>query len=162
MEHSIGLIQAYRQAPWRKQLQWIGLFAAMVVFLALVAGGYLSVTARAAQAGRDVQRLQSQARDVEQSIESLRTQLAELTSARVMEQRAEELGFVPVNPQTLVYLPVQGYAGRPGATLAPTRASGAAPPPSLPRAYTLSLLEWAQDMVNLLALQTGALAPGGD
>ncbi|MBI3160685.1 MAG: hypothetical protein HYZ26_13890 [Chloroflexi bacterium] len=161
MERSIGLIQAYRQAPWRKQLQWIGLFAAVVVFLALVAGGYLSVTARAAQAGRDVQRLQAQIRDLEQSNESLRTQLAELTSARLMEQRAEELGFVPASPQALTYIPVPGYGGRPGAALAPTRLAGGASQTVLPREYTMSLFEWAQDLIALLAIQTGAQLGSG-
>ncbi len=46
MERVYGLTQAYSQAPWRKQLQLIGIFLVVLVFFALVAGIYLSVTAR--------------------------------------------------------------------------------------------------------------------
>ncbi len=35
------LTQAYSQAPWRKQLQILGLFLLVVVLAALVAGIYL-------------------------------------------------------------------------------------------------------------------------
>ena len=54
MENFRNLTQAYSQAPWRKQLKFIGLFLLLVVFVALIAGIYLDVTARAATIGREI------------------------------------------------------------------------------------------------------------
>lgn len=151
------LIQAYRQAPWRKQLQWIGLFVSAVLFFALVAGGYLNVSARAAQAGREVQAMQSRVRDLEQTNENLRTQLAYLTSARVMAQRAEDLGFMPVSKERLMFVQAAGYAGRPAASLAaPSSQPAFTGTDQLPDAYTQSLFEWVNEMITLFAMQTGA------
>ncbi|TAK11984.1 MAG: hypothetical protein EPO32_10295 [Anaerolineae bacterium] len=155
------LIQAYRQAPWRKQLQWIGLFVSAVIFLALVAGGYLNVSARAAQAGREVQGMQARARDLEQSNENLRTVLAYLTSGRTMQQRAEDLGFVRVSKDRLTYIEAPGYGGRPETSLAVHANQPAfTGTDQLPGAYTQSLFEWVGEMINLLALQTGAQTGG--
>jgi hypothetical protein len=53
MDRVQSLTQAYSQAPWRKQMQIIGLFLLVLVLTALV-GIYLSVTARAAAVGRDL------------------------------------------------------------------------------------------------------------
>lgn len=156
MANGIALIQAYRQAPWRKQLQGIGAFATVVLSVALVAAGYLSVTAAAARAGRAVQAAQGRILRLEQSNENLRTQLGILTSARVMQQRAEDLGFVPAEKSQLVYIQVAGYGGRPTAALAPTPQTAFNPALGLPREYTLSLFEWVQDTITLLAIQTGA------
>ena len=50
-----NITQAYSQAPWRKQLQWIGLFMLAMIMVAMVAGIYLSVSAQATTAGREVQ-----------------------------------------------------------------------------------------------------------
>ena len=52
------LTQAYRQTPWRTQLQWIGLFLLALILLATVAGIYLSVSAGAAAVGREIQQLE--------------------------------------------------------------------------------------------------------
>ena len=52
------LVQAYRQAPWRTQRQWIFIFLLAMVALGMV-GLYLNVTARAALAGRQVQVLEA-------------------------------------------------------------------------------------------------------
>ena len=52
-----NLTQAYRLTPWRSQLQIIGMFLLILVMIALVAGIYLNVTARAATIGRQIQNL---------------------------------------------------------------------------------------------------------
>src|SRR5512139_1924157 len=95
MNRVYSLTQAYSQAPWRKQLQWIGLFLLVLILAALVAGIYLSVTARAATIGRQVQGVYAEMEKAERRIEDLQTQLADLTSNTVIEQRAAELGFLP-------------------------------------------------------------------
>ena len=87
------IVQAYRQAPWRTQLQWTGLFLLVLVLVASVASIYLNVSASAAASGREIQRLGQQSEDLERSIADLRTQLAMLTSAANMEKRAEAMNF---------------------------------------------------------------------
>ncbi len=49
------IIHAYKQAPWRVQRQWIGVFLLAVIGAAMVAALYLDVTAHAALAGRQIQ-----------------------------------------------------------------------------------------------------------
>ena len=149
------LIQAYRQAPWRKQVQWIVFFAATVIFIAVVAGIYLNVTARAATIGREIQDMQDDKHAIQQKIEDLETRLALLTSAGEMEKRAREMGFEQGNKEESIYLLVLGNGGRQMAAFAlppgPTTFSGHTLPPE----FTLSLIDWARDMVSQLALQYG-------
>ncbi len=152
MANGIALIQAYQQAPWRKDIQRVGVIASLVVVAALVAAGYLSVTAAAAGVGRAVQRAQADIRKLSQTNEHLQTQLGVLTSARTMQERAADLGFVPVEKEQLVFIQVAGYGGRPAASLAPEPEGNALLGSQLPREYTLSLLEWVQDTILLLTL----------
>lgn len=143
--------QAYSQAPWRKQLQLIGLFLLLVVFVGLVAGMYLNVTARAATIGREIFELQRDLDRVERENENLRSQLAALTSTEQMALRARALGFVPVAPDEAVYLVIPGYVARQPVTLAPPRepmVMGWQAPPG----YSESIFEWLvrQDPQSLM------------
>jgi hypothetical protein len=104
-----NITQAYSQAPWRKQVQWIGSFLLVLVFVCLIAASYLNVTARAATAGREIQDMQvgqvetaSTKPDQKDyhSIEELKrrgadlqAQLAYLLSEDTMQKRAKGLGF---------------------------------------------------------------------
>jgi hypothetical protein len=71
----------------------------------------------------------------------LKSQLAESTSSASMEMRAQELGYEAIEPGSLQYLPVPGYA-RPEpvilATAGALRPSAASSPPE----YTESLFTW--------------------
>ena len=82
------LVHAYKVAPWRIQRQWIGSILLAVVVLAMIATLYLDVTSQAAIAGREIQDLTASINESQQASADLQTQLAALTSARVMEQRA--------------------------------------------------------------------------
>lgn len=155
MGRSKRIIQAYRQAPWRTQIQVIGLFAALVVFIAVIAGVYLNVTARAATIGREIQEIQAEKELVQQQIEDAHSQLATYTSASVMEERAIELGFRPVLRDEVVYLVVPGYAGRQPADFAPSPAPLPAAGPELPPEFTMSLITWARGLVAQVAMQNG-------
>ena len=86
-----SITQAYSQAPWRKQLQWIGLFMLALIFAAMVAGIYLSVSAQASTAGREIQIMYGEMEEIRRHIEDSESQLAILNSNAVMEKRAEEL-----------------------------------------------------------------------
>ena len=141
------IIHAYRQAPWRVQRQWVGVFLLAVIVAAMVAALYLDVTARAALAGREIQELRSQITTVQRENADLETQLADLTSTAVMERRALELGYRPVLPGELDYVPVPGFVEpEPDILLA---AKDTAPHiPSRPAEYTQSLLEWFEDRIR--------------
>ena len=142
-----NITQAYSQAPWRKQLQWIGLFMLALVLVAVVAGIYLSVSAQASSSGREIQIMYSEMEDIRRNIEDLESQIAFLTSNSEMEKRAEELGFIQVSSEDIFYILVPGYskpsqveiAGSPGVTL-PTIQTVAPE-------YTQSLFDWLQERV---------------
>jgi len=141
-----NIIQAYRQAPWRMQMQIIGLFLLVLVFTALVAGIYLNVTARAATIGRQIQEMQAEILVNRQLNADLETQLALLTSAEVMARRAEELGFRPAAAGEFFYVVVPGYSGRQPAVLAPPPGPEAASSPELPPEFTQSLIDWLRQL----------------
>jgi hypothetical protein len=103
------LVHAYKIAPWRIQRQWIGNALLVVVVLAMVATIYLDVTSQAAITGREIQDLTVSISDNQQVSADLQTKLALLTSARVMEQRALEIGFRPMKSDETEYLVVPGY-----------------------------------------------------
>lgn len=134
--HNVQKItQAYSQAPWRKQLQWIIGFLSVLVFVWLIAGLYLDVTARAATIGREIQEMQvgeietaNSAHDPNKlvSIEDLRqrnadlqAQLAYLLSEDTMRERAKGLGYESIEPGAALYVEVPGYIPPQSATLAP-------------------------------------------
>jgi hypothetical protein len=104
------LVHAYKVAPWRIQRQWIGAVLLAVVVLAMVATLYLDVTSQAAIAGREIQDLTASTSESRQKSADLETQLASLTSAHVMEQRAVDLGFRPMEAAEAEYLVVPGYS----------------------------------------------------
>ena len=141
------IIHAYRQAPWRVQRQWVGVFLLVVIGVAMVAALYLDVTARTAVTGREIQEMRVQITTIQRENADLETQLADLTSTAAMQQRAERLGYRPVQPGELDYVTVPGFAPpEPEILLA---AKDSAPPTNtLPIEYTESLLEWFDERIR--------------
>jgi hypothetical protein len=138
MQRVRDLTQAYSQTPWRVQLQVIGAFLLLVIAIWIVASIYLDVTARAATLGRQVKEMQVSAAgslrvdsptpepDQPLSIEELQrinadlqSKLAFVTSDAVMSERAEAMGYVPVAPEDVVYIVVEGYTPPQTVVLAP-------------------------------------------
>lgn len=140
--------QAYQQAPWRKQLQLIGLFLLVLIMGALVAGIYLSVTARATTVGRGIQEMRADIERIEREIEDLQTELAYILSNAQMQERAIELGFRPAEPGEAVYVVVPGYTRPEVVTLAQTPGPAVhRSSPALPEDYTQSLFDWLRERV---------------
>ncbi len=150
VNHTIHfVVHAYRQAPWRVQRQWLGAFLLLVLGLVMTAALYLDVTAQAAIEGRQIQDTLSLMATTNRTSADLQTQLASLTSNNSMEQRAQALGYVPIDPGQVEYVVVPGYSVPPPAILAgvPVLKPSA---PSIPPEYTQSLLDWlAQRMRSL-------------
>jgi cell division protein FtsL len=143
-----NIAQTYAQAPWRKQVQMIGLFSLLLVIMALIAGIYLSVSARTAAAGREIQHMQNQISELNQEIENLQARLAFLNSSAEMAKRAREKGFKPLNEDRVVYLPVNGYIDRQPVVLAPYTHRPLPVAPALPPQFTESLFEWLARQID--------------
>jgi len=141
------ILQAYKQAPWRIQLQWIGLFLLGLVLIAAVAGLYLNISAQAATAGRMIQSLESDIDDINNEIAELTTDLARLTSTEKMKSRAEELGFKLIDPKEAVYLEIPGYNPNADLVLAPPRVNIIAESPIVQSSYKISLWDWFVEKV---------------
>jgi hypothetical protein len=141
------IIHAYKQAPWRIQRQWVGAFLLFVVGAAMVAALYLDVTARAAVAGREIQELRFEIIAIQRQNADLETRLAKMTSTAEMERRARSLGYRPVLPGELDYVPVPGFiAPEPEILLAAEDVT--IPEHSLPYEYSESLIEWLDEQIR--------------
>jgi hypothetical protein len=160
MDYQQRIIQAYRNTPWRMQLQIIGLVSASIAFIGLIAGVYLNVSARASTIGREVQGIQATQQVLERDIEDQQTKLANLTSAVTMTERANKKGYKVVSPEQTTYLIVGGYPGKQVAVLAPPASNRPTLGPQLPGDFTISLFEWIRKTVYLISLETGAELEG--
>jgi cell division protein FtsL len=147
MDRVTKLTQAYSQAPWRKQMQALGLFLLILVLVAVVAGIYLNVTARAATIGREILGMQKQIEALKLDNANLETRLAMITSATEMEKRARALGFKPLEQAEITYLVVDGYIPRQQAVIAPPPEPVVVVPASLPPVYSESLFDWLREDV---------------
>jgi cell division protein FtsL len=134
--------QAYTLAPWRRQVQVAVIFLVALTFLAWVAVVYLNVTARAVTMGSEIQWLQTDAEKMARENQDMESQLAHLTSALTLEERAKELGFKEVKPGKIIYLDVPGYAGRQPLTMAPPPQPMVVEKRSLSPEFTQSLIDW--------------------
>jgi len=109
------------------------------------------VSAKAAIVGRDIQSKQDKIEQLDLEIEDLQSQLAMILSWPAMEARARALGFQTVDPEDVLYLPIQGYVERQPAVLAPYTERSIVDAPVLPSEYTESLLEWLNRQVTAYA-----------
>lgn len=136
------LLQAYRQAPWRVQLQWLGFFLLGVVLIAAVAGVYLNLSARASAAGRAIQSLEYQADNLQREINDLSTRLAYLSSAEQMKTRLDQLDMEILDPLQAMYIEVPGYRSHSELVLAAPPEARSISTPILQSEYTDSLWDW--------------------
>lgn len=147
MINTTHLRHAYRQAPWRVQRQWAGVFLLGLLAFAMISALYLDVTANAAIAGREVQRLRMEITTTQRMNADLETQLATLLSTSRMEARARELGYRPAEAGEIHYLVVPGYARVSGVSLASTQPVTMLQSTISPE-YTQSLLDWLTDLLS--------------
>ena len=136
------LTQAYSQAPWRKQIQFMVMFLLVLVMVALIAGIYLNISARSVAAGVEIQEMEGDIEDVQRSIQDLETQLAFLTSSSVMQERALALGLQPVDASQIEYIEIPGYSGPQGPSLAPPPEPKVIAAPGVSPEFTESIIDW--------------------
>lgn len=107
-----GFIQAFQQAPWRVQVQRLGLILIGLVIFGFTAGLYLSISASSYATGVEVQQYDEKRDEIQRDIADLQTQKAMLTTSSNMEKRALDLGFKVPAQDVLTYMIVPGYTGR--------------------------------------------------
>jgi len=147
MENVRNITQAYSQAPWRKQMMFIGLFLLVVIFAALVAGIYLDVTARTATIGREIQLMNTQIETLKITNADLESKLAFMSSMDEMERRARSLGFERREKEQAMFLVVPGYVPRQHIRLAPPPGPVKTVAAALPSVFTESLFDWFERSV---------------
>ncbi len=137
-----NILQAYKQAPWRVQLQYIGLFLLGLVLITAIMGIYLSISSQAATAGRRIQSLEDDMDEINNEISELTTTLAQKTSATVMQSRAEAMGFRMMDVNEAVYLEIPGFDPHADLVLAPPMVNVVVEAPILREAYKTTLWDW--------------------
>lgn len=148
------IIQAYKQAPWRVQLQWIGMLLLVLVVGMLISGVYLYLSAEATEAGTRIRALELEREDLSIRIADLNTRLAHLRSASFMQERASAQGYRPATQEDIIYVVVPGYTGRQVVLLAPPPGTEPVNASIIKPAYRQSLWEWLyQGTFSLLESQ---------
>ena len=137
-----SLLQAYKQSPWRIQLQWIGLFLLGRLLRSAGAGVYLSISAQAATTGRKIQFIENDIDEINNEIADLTTVLASTRSTEKMLTKAKDLGFKLMNTNEAKYLEIPGYDPETYLALAPPRVNIIAESPIVKSAYKSSLWDW--------------------
>jgi hypothetical protein len=176
MESIQRFTHAYEQAPWRRQMYMIGVILLVLVSVAIIAGIYLNVTARAAAVGRQIQEMQVRVygyhyltnkagdeivplEELEQRIANLTSQLAIITSYQVMQERVKDLNLEPIDADHIEYIEVPGYLSRQTTSLAPP------PEPVVVNAATISpqfkesLFDWVAEQVQKTARLINEVRP---
>ncbi len=154
-----SMTQAYQQAPWRIQLQRIGLFMLVLVMVALVAGLYLYISAKTVEAGVQIQDLEWEREKTLRRISNMKSNLAFITSAAQMEGRAAALGFEPIGEDSMIYMVIPGYPGRQTAIMAPPPAPVKINPPVIKPSYKQSLWEWLFQGIITVTENTRGMQP---
>ncbi len=159
MDNVSQITQAYSQAPWRKQLQVIGIFLSVLIILLMAASVFVSITARAATLGREIQRYRLENEDLEYEIANLRSEVATLNSVSVLQARALELGFRPATTEEITYIRVTGYTGKPKASIATPAQTVVSTAPVLLPAFTQSWVEWLTEQLQNPAVSVADSRP---
>ncbi len=141
------ILRAFRQAPWRKQVQTVAVLSIALLIIAVVGGFYLAVASRAGTTGRDLQRLEARKAALIQENDELRAELAGLRSVTRLADRARELGFMPAQSDQVEYLSVSNYP-HPVASGPPAQSAA-------PRASTASPGDWLAQQLRGLATDGG-------
>jgi hypothetical protein len=151
-----NLIQAYRQVPWRSQVQWLALFLLGLIATASVISLYLNVSAQATAAGIEIRNMIKEKETLMLQNATLRNQLASMTTATEMERRALKLGYTPVDPAKARYMVVPGYIERQTPLLSSRNPKDLFTQPMIKPAYTQSLWEWLYEGALLLGQYSGS------
>ena len=148
------ILQAYKQAPWRVQIQWVGVFLLIVISVATIAGLYLYISGRSAATGRRIQNLESELATLHRQNNDLETQLGEIQSERALSERINSLNMRSLTIDEALYLEVPGYVPAEGPSFAPPPTIKEERTPILLPEFTNTFIEWIASK-----LQAGTQSP---
>ena len=134
--------QAYKQAPWRRQLQSVGFSLGLVVSILAVLSIYLIISAQAASAGLQIMDMHYEEEEILRVIANERTELAWNTSYTQMQKRAEKAGFQVATVDNVHYMVIPGYQGQSPVLLAPPPGTENTLGPVVNEYYQQSLWDW--------------------
>ena len=146
------LLQAYKQAPWRTQIQWVGAFLLVVIAIAAVSGLYLFISGRSAATGRRIQNLENEVAALHRQNNDLETKLGEIQSEQALSERAKSLDMRPLTPGEVLYLEVPGYVPAGGPNLAPPPMIIEERTPLLMPEFTSTFLDWIDSKLQATTL----------
>ncbi|MBE0699462.1 MAG: hypothetical protein IH586_21270, partial [Anaerolineaceae bacterium] len=149
------LMQAYRQAPWRTQIQRIAILLLVLIAIGSIAGLYLSVSAQAATAAIQIRQFEATRDALKQVHSNLESELALNNTSENMAKRAQELGYQPLDTQSVQYLLIPEYPGRQPAMIAPPPEMPHLVRPLIRSSYTQSLWDWVLDNMTRSGGQHG-------
>jgi cell division protein FtsL len=148
-------LQSARTMPLNIQRQWVILFAVGIAVIAMVAGLYLDVTARAAITGREIQGLEQSIAVNRRANADYATDYARLMSNRVMQARARETGFQMLERDSITYMVVPGY--QPIDAVLFTADNVAPPVISASAEYHESLFDWLAEAIRDASVPLGSV-----
>jgi hypothetical protein len=113
-----------------------------LVALLVLAGMYLAVNARLAEAGRTLLTLENRRAELQRETTMLASQLADLTSPERLLERAASMGFRPAHAKDTEYVVIDGYTPPADFRAPPPLGSPVEPSGGLSPAYTETLADW--------------------
>lgn len=136
------LLRAFKQAPWRQQMQMLAGLSITLLIVLVIGGLYLAVASRAGNAGRDLQRLEIRKAELLRQNDRLRAELADLREMNRMALRALALGFAPATPEQVRYVAVPNYPTEPMTLAVETTETKVAAQPTTLEWITEALRGW--------------------
>jgi hypothetical protein len=134
--------QAFRQAPWRDFRQSTGNTLLGLVALLVLAGMYLAINGRLADAGRQLLTLEKRRSELLRETTIIASQLADLTSPERLMERAASMGFHPAHAKDTEFIVIEGYTPPAGFRAPAPLGSPVEPSGGLSPAYTETLADW--------------------
>jgi hypothetical protein len=134
--------QAYKQAPWRRQIRSLGYSLLPVIALVVVAALHLIISAQSAEAGLQIMDMHYQEEEILRQIANQRTELAFSTSYKKMLVRAERAGYQIAEADSIHYMTIPGYQGQGAVLLAPPPGMETGGAPLVNEYYQESLWDW--------------------
>lgn len=152
---AVQTLDSARSMPLNIQRQWVILFGVAIAVVAMVAGLYLDVTARAAITGREIQNLELTIAMHRRTNADYETEFAKLMSNQVMQERAIQSGFEMLDRDSLEYMVVPGYVPLDGVQFkseTPEKQAISAAPE-----FHESLLDWFQEAMLVASVPLGGV-----
>lgn len=138
----------------QNQTQVVAVIILFVVVTLILGGLYLAQSATSITTVKDIEALTQQRNRLERENERLKADIARVQSIENRLERAATLGFVPAEPDDIIYLAVDGYVyNRP--TEMPTLVATT----EVPQDYEENFAGWLKHQFDLLRDQFSDWAP---